>query len=1683
MKTNFAKYTAVILFLLVQFTKTALAQSPGGVSSSLAWWYRGDVGFIPGATATWTDGSPNGLTLTQSPSAGQPTNTGYQNFNPILNFDGTAYMANAAGFWKNTTGNTGYNSFAVIKHNDNQGTYQALYSEAVTMNSSFGISPTGYNAFILDDGMNAISGHGTVFTAPGITNGVYDYTSNYSTNLYGGTPALVTSLYNSTTSFAGLYQNGLALPVTHEPATVYPSFNGTNGALGIGAGDAPGYAPYQGDLAELIYYSADNNDADRVKIQSYLALKWGITLEQGTSQHYVSSTGIIYWDSYPAYPYNIAGIGRDDNSGLYQKQSQSVNGGPQVVMALGTLATNNQANPNTFFIDNQFFVWADNQASLSTISTGNTTYPLRFTRIWKTQSTNGFAHNITVYYPVSAFGVAATSTVGLIYGSSEASLSDGTAAVIPQAGTTSINGTDYYAFTVSTAQVNGMQFFSFTGITSAPGGVSSSLAWWYRGDVGFTPGATATWSDGSPNGLTLSQSDAAKQPVNTSYQNFNPLVSFDGNTYMDNATGFWKNSTGNTAYNAFGVIKHADHGNYEVLYSESVNGNSVSGPSGENPNSLGFYINDVSFIENATPNFSVADAYLSGNIYDGIPSMFSGRYNATTSFGGLYYNGLSLPVTHFPDAATYPTFNGSNAPLSLGTVISVGPNAGSDAYQGDLAEIIYYNADNTDADRAKIQSYLALKWGLTLDQTTPQDYVASDGSVNWDATAYSTYSHNIAGIGRDDNAALYQKQSQSVNKGLQPIIGLGTIAATNAANGNTLGNDKTFLIWGSDNGSTSFSTPFTLGGLFNVRMGRTWAILQTGTTGPVTVAIPASQVANVNDLRMLVSGSSAFPSFPPTHAVPMILQTLGGVSYYTATFDFAAAQFFTFAGNVAAPGGVVAGLKIWHKADAGVTATSNLVTAWDNQVDGRQVTNTGGVQSPTFADGSTTDYNFNPYLKFTAGTNTLVDAGATPFTADGDITTFTYYRGDNNQVFAVDYSTVPGNPYDKLQWFSDALQNYPANLVFNQTGLPSPYKLNDLTHDGAADLASQRFNQNINEVTEPITDPLGPEGYLFGDDTWAGGDDESFIGDMAEHIAYDRVLTTTERQQVNSYLGIKYGETLGNTTTPVDYLASDGTTVSWTGSTTYQNNVAGIGRDDLSALNQKQSYSANPGNQLVISLGALAATNQTNSNTFNSDKTFLVWGDNGNTQSLNAGFTLFSYNGYSNNRRINRVWKITNTALSQSVQLQFPTAAVGTTTLPGETSCAQYVIIYSTDPTFATGVTAAALTTVGSNYQANNTFPAGDYYFTFAKINKGTFGTVYLPLANTTVAYTSPCLNPSGWKYYYYDVAKTQKAFAINWNGNTEPGTLNGVLTYSASPYTQTSGSYQCNIMGRLMEVLPAGGTYTTNGGVQVRIFFDNTELNSSLVPSPLSQRWFKYPGNAAATVAANNGQTITGASFLTPAASGTEDSRNYVEFDGIQSFSTFGFASNTGANPLPVKLESFSATANRCNAILNWVTSEEVNTDKFIIEQSADGIHFTMAASVAAKNSFTGGTYQVAVAQNAGRAYYRLKIVNTNSTFTYSQTVTITTSCAGADMISVYPNPLNGSGKLTVNFSTAYRGALTIVMVNTLGQNVQVKQMQVSASSNIITINTAGLTKGTYLVRFVSAGGSDLFRTQKFVK
>jgi hypothetical protein len=109
-------------------------------------------------------------------------------------------------------------------------------------------------------------------------------------------------------------------------------------------------------------------------------------------------------------------------------------------------------------------------------------------------------------------------------------------------------------------------------------------------------------------------------------------------------------------------------------------------------------------------------------------------------------------------------------------------------FNGIIPEVILFSRYISPIERQKVESYLAIKYGISLNQEFPVSYLNSTGEIIWDAEINSTYCENIAGIGRDDLTALNQRISESTQ-----TPGVMKIGVTGELNNNS------FVIWG-DNG-------------------------------------------------------------------------------------------------------------------------------------------------------------------------------------------------------------------------------------------------------------------------------------------------------------------------------------------------------------------------------------------------------------------------------------------------------------------------------------------------------------------------------------------------------------------------------------------------------------------------------------------------------------------------------------------------------------------------------------------------------------------------------------------------------------------------------------------------------------------------------------------------------------------
>jgi gliding motility-associated-like protein len=427
----------------------------------------------------------------------------------------------------------------------------------------------------------------------------------------------------------------------------------------------------------------------------------------------------------------------------------------------------------------------------------------------------------------------------------------------------------------------------------SPGGVSTNLTLWLKANtqpanlVQNASNQVSQWNSETGT-FSVSQATASQQPIFGSMSaanadfNFNPFIQF---TAANSTSLFNASTTPNLLGTAGTVIlatnKNAPAGQGSMFtYRSNLNYRYQIKPSfraQNGANNLGYKFElNVAANPNLTGtvfNYTESDAFLLTMSGTGLNS--KARRNATDCGPSTGNSG-----TFFP---------------SVGAGLSLGANGGNSEYNNHaLGEVIIYDRTLTAAELNRVESYLAIKYGVSFDEipTSPikNNYLASNGTVIWDKTINNGYNENITGVGRDDASALLQKQSHSVNINSPVFIFNGSTAGSfpvmNDSNNTSFNTDLSFLVTGENKLNTTLDQCTNNGHIS--RMARTWKVQKTGSVDSVTIAFLKDSLPACTQSILL----SADPNFPTTST--RVFQLITGVKYKYATVYLNNADYFSF---------------------------------------------------------------------------------------------------------------------------------------------------------------------------------------------------------------------------------------------------------------------------------------------------------------------------------------------------------------------------------------------------------------------------------------------------------------------------------------------------------------------------------------------------------------------------------------------------------------------------------------------------------------------------------------------------------------------------------------------------------------------------------------------------------------------
>lgn len=232
----------------------------------------------------------------------------------------------------------------------------------------------------------------------------------------------------------------------------------------------------------------------------------------------------------------------------------------------------------------------------------------------------------------------------------------------------------------------------------------------------------------------------------------------------------------------------------------------------------------------------------------------------------------------------------------------------------------------------------------------------------------------------------------------------------------------------------------------------------------------------------------------------------------------------------------------------------------------------------------------------------------------------------------------------------------------------------------------------------------------------------------------------------------------------------------------------------------------------------------------------------------------------------------------------------------------------------------------------------------------------------------------------------------------------------------------------------------------------------------------------------AGNGYFGGNATWTTPAFAsyGSDYEVSFI----IDSFSTFYVhPTRFPYEVLPVELVSFTGANEGDKNRLDWVTASEKNTQKFVVEKSVDAMNwFYLGEKPAAGNSSSVLSYFLYDNTPViGDNYYRLKIIDIDGTYKYSDIVKIRLRdlISKDDIIAVYPNPTNST--LNVVLTSSADKNVNLDVLDVLGQNVKNIEYKINKGLNTIQLQVSDLAKATYILNATFKGRERVYI--KFVK
>jgi len=327
-------------------------------------------------------------------------------------------------------------------------------------------------------------------------------------------------------------------------------------------------------------------------------------------------------------------------------------------------------------------------------------------------------------------------------------------------------------------------------------------------------------------------------------------------------------------------------------------------------------------------------------------------------------------------------------------------------------------------------------------------------------------------------------------------------------------------------------------------------------------------------------------------------------------------------------------------------------------------------------------------------------------------------------------------------------------------------------------------------------------------------------------------------------------------------------------------------------------------------------------------------------------------------------------------------------------------------------------------------------------------------------------------------------ASPVNGNINLKLTLDAAVQTYNGKPYVT-----------RHYDITPV--TNPSTATAKITLFFTQVDFNIYNAFAGVTVKLPTGPADVAGishlhisqfhgTSASSQPGTYTGTTqFIDPADAdiiwNATTSRWEVSFN-VTGFSGFFVHSSSAA--LPLTLIRFAATRSNGYNLLQWTTASELNTAAFEIQRSENAVGFSAIGNLqAAGSSSTEQQYQYTdkapQAISAPFVWYRLKMIDKDNRYSYSNIVKISASIPGELVVRVAPNPFRQN--IFVELVSPQQEEAELTLSDISGKKMLTRKALLIRGDNQLQLNAANLFSHTvYILRVTTKNSTRITRLLK---